>query len=96
MEVTVNHAKEFRLASSVLALFWAIAAVLVLLTWRVPAFILLVMGTAAACERLLRVAKGGSPRSLRFIAGCALAAVLPLAFGLAFFVHPAFHHSVGP
>ena len=95
MRVPANHVREFRLASLVLVVFWSATAVLALVAWRIPAFILLVMGAAAACERLVRVLRQGSSRAVRAVAGLSVLVVVTVTLGLAFLVHPAFHRA-GP
>lgn len=95
MRVSVDHKKELRLAFAILAIFWLAAALFLLLSWRIPAFILLVMGMFAASERFFRVVKQGDSSRVRVIAACTWAAVLVATFGCAFLFHPMLSHGAG-
>ena len=90
MNLVVDPKDELRWTAIVLAVFWGLAGLLFLLTWRIAACFTLTLGLAAAFERVLRVATQGSSKTVRLMAMVIGALLIGVFFGLLLLFNPAF------
>ena len=89
MKIFSDPRDEFRIVAIALIASWTLAGLLILFSWPIPALSCIFLGSAAAGERLFRIATQASSAITRAIAVFIGAAILALMLGSSYLFNPA-------